>query len=230
MSDSLETLEALLPKLPAAADQRRLGDSLTQAVQDLRDAANQTRRLRALLTLADQLGYGATPEQRGALQTVREAAEDVGLALEEAKDEESLKLAVFDYQKSFIPALTVLDRGAREQWSSTVRDRFAPLVAFGELLEKVGVEDLGRRMASCGRRATSVTGGSAEELGGAVSSLLEELARLQAERAEKIQEGEVGEFLNALAERRATLAMITPAVRAFLEGNQALGRFSVSAA
>lgn len=231
MTDQLEALEALLPQLPAAADRRRLGDRLVQATHDLKDAPTLARRLKSLLSLAKIVGYGVSPDQRAALGEVREAAREVGAALEEANDEESLKLAVFDYQKTLLPTLAVFDRGAREQWTTVVKDRFAPLIAFGELLEKIdGVAELGRKLADCGRRAQRLTGGSAEDLLFGVSAMLAECDALQAERAEKIGEDDVGEFLNALAVGRATLALITPEVRKWLEDNQALGRFRVSAA
>jgi hypothetical protein len=231
MTDQLDALEALLPDLPAAADRRRLGDRLVQAIQDLKEAPSQARRLKALISLAETVGFGASPDQRAMIGELRETAREVGAALEEADDEEGLKSAVYDYQKSLLPALATFDRGAREQWSSVVRDRFAPLIAFGELLEKIdNVADLGRSLADCGRRAQRLTSGSAEDLLSNVTSLLAERDALQTERGEKIGDDDVGEFLNALAVGRATLDLITPDVRAWLDQNQALGRFRVSAA
>jgi hypothetical protein len=231
MTDQLDMLEALLPELPAAADRRRLGDRLVQAIQDLREAPSQARRLKSLIRLAEVVGFGASPDQRATLGELRETARDVGAALEEASDEESLKTAVYDYQKSLLPALATFDRGTREQWTTVVRDQFAPLVAFGELLEKIaGVADLGHRLADCGRRAQRLSGGAAEDLLTGVTAMLAERDALQTERAQQIGDDEVGAFLNALAIGQATLALITPDVRAWLDENHALGRFRVSAA
>jgi hypothetical protein len=229
MSDVLVALEALLPDLPAAADQRRLGDRLSQATQTLREAAQQARRLRAVLQIGEAVGFGAGPDQREMVQELRQTALDVAEALERADDPESLRTAVWDYEKSLLVALANVDRAVRVQWRGVVANRFQPLIGFGDLLSMIdGVSDLGRDMTACGRRAQALDGGSAEELAIQIQALLADFDRLQAERATAIGAGDVGTFLNALAERCATLAMVTDEVRAWLETNQALDQFSVT--
>lgn len=230
MSDRLQTLEDLLPALPAAADQRRLGDRLTQAMLALREAAQQARRLAAVMRIAEAVGFGVTAEQKADLDELRGAAEDVADALEQADDPDSLRDAVYDYEKTLLPALAKLDRLVRIQWSAVVAQRFQPLVSFGELIAQIdGVAPLGRSLASCGRRAQEA-GGTAEDLATEILTLLKELDQLQAQRAAAIGSGDVGAFLNALAERRATLSMITPEVHSWLQQNQALDRFNVTPA
>ena len=229
MTDKLEKLERLLPELPAAVDRQRLGDRLTSATQALREAEHHARRLRALLLLAAELDYGARSDQAEIVAVARREALELSEAFAEADDDESLRAAVYDYEKSFIVALGSLERGVRQHWRTTLADQFQPLIGFGELLAKIdGVADLGRRLADCARRALKSDTGPADQLLIQVQTLLAEYKSLQAERAAAIAADDVGEFLNALADRRATLAMITPAVDAWLRKQQALGRFAVS--
>ena len=228
MSDQLQKLEELLPALPAAADQRRLGDRLDQATQTLREATQQAQRLRAVIKISCAVGYGATPDQAEVLQDLRRTALEVAEALDDADDPESLRTAVWDYEKTFLPALANVDRAARVQWKALVAERFQPLITFGDLLAIMGVGDLGGRMKRCGQRAQMVGTGPAEQVANEVEELLAEIGRLQAERSTAIGTGDVGEFLNALAERRATLLMITPEVRNWLKDHDALEQFSVA--
>ena len=89
--------------------------------------------------------------------------------------------------------------------------------------------NLGTRLAACGQKAmNSGTAGSASELHTAAVALWSEYDALQAERAAEIGEDEVGEFINALADKRATLAMVTPKVQAWLADHSALDRLGVT--
>ncbi len=62
--------------------------------------------------------------------------------------------------------------------------------------------NLGGRLAECGRRGLAANAGSVVDLLPAVQALLAEFEALQEERAGEIRDDEVGDFINALAERR----------------------------
>jgi hypothetical protein len=230
VTDNLEGLEALLEALPGAVDRRRLGDRLTQSMEKLRTAAYQAGRLASLVELAPAIGFGVSPQQRAMLEEVREEGWAVGQALEEAETAEQLRDAVLEYEKGFSNTLGSLDRAVRIHWSSFAAETFRPLIPFGEMLVRTGVDaGLGRRLSDCGRRALAPSdSGSVADLLARVKALLAERDGLDAERSGLVEEGEIGAFLSALSEQKATLAMVTPKVAAWLADKQALERFSVA--
>jgi hypothetical protein len=62
----------------------------------------------------------------------------------------------------------------------------------------------------------------------AIGELRTEFAALQAERAAAVGSDDVGEFINALSENRATLRFVTPAVLAWLIAHDALDEFDIT--
>jgi hypothetical protein len=230
MSDVLEDAEALLERLPDAVVRRRLGERLRQAVDALRTADRQIARITALLELSRIVDFGKTPDQRAVLQGMRECAAAVGASLENAEDAEELRIAVFDYEDTLKKALGALELLIRDRWRAFSADRFQPLIGVGELLTSMNASNnLGGRLADCGRKGTAAANsGSVIELLPAVRALLADFDALQAERAAEIGDDEVGEFINALAERRANLAMVTPKVLGWLKQHGTLERLGVN--
>lgn len=230
MTDLLEDAEALLVDLPDAVERRKLGQRLNQAVTALRNAEHQVGRIVALIELSEIVGFGKTSEQREVLDELIETAQDVGEQLETADSDESLRVAVDEYEHSLPPAISALDRAIRERWRAVVAERFQPLLGLGKLLGSMNVANqLGDRLAACGRAGQAATDvGAITDLLPRVRSLLADYEALQAERAREIGDDDVGEFINALAEHRATLSMVTPNVQSWLDAHQALERLAVS--
>lgn len=230
MTDLLEDAESLLQKLPDAVQRRKLGERLSQAVLALRNAEHQAERMAALVELARITEFGATAEQRVVLDEMVETACEVGEQLEAAETEETLRAAVYEYEHTLPPAISALDRQLRERWRAVFADKFQPLVGLGQLLSSMNVRnDLGGRLAECGRKGQAALNlGSVADLLKSVRELLSELEMLQAERASEIGDDEVGEFINALAEKRATLAMVTVNVHEWLEAHHALDRLGIN--
>ncbi|MFS2108095.1 hypothetical protein ACCC88_00280 [Sphingomonas sp. Sphisp140] len=230
MSDILEDAERLLAQLPDAVDRRRLGQRLSQALVSLRTVDHQVARMTALIELAPMIEFGATEEQREAREEMIEIATDLGEMLEKADSEEALRLAIHEYDNGLPPAIRGFEQHIRERWRVVVGERFAPMVGIGQLLSAMNVpDDLGGRLAACGNQAKNTASlGTVTDLLPQVRCLMNDYATLQAERAREIGEDEVGEFINALAERRATLAMVTDKVRAWLEAHEALDRLGVN--
>lgn len=230
MSDALLEAEALLEQLPDAVSRRTLGERLTKAITELRTAGHQIQRMTALVETADLIDYGKPAQQREILDEMIECAQSVGEALETAEDAVALRAAVDEYSNDLVRAIASLDRSLREHWRVLANERFQPLVGLGELLASINVaNNLGTRLMSCGRNGiASTNASSATELYESVTALSSEYDALQAERAAEIGEDEVGEFINALANKRATLAMVTPKVQAWLTEHTALDRLRIT--
>jgi hypothetical protein len=230
MMDKLVALESLLEELPEAVARRRLGDRLAQSMNALRNADHQIDRINGILDLANLTSFGEKDAEREVLETLKKEAWEVGTELETASTEDSLRDAVYDYERSLQPALAAAERAVRSHWSAVANDKFRAIQLLGELLERIGVAaSLGERMQDCGRRGVSAhSAGQLPETVSRARSLLAELESLQEERSRVIGAGDVGRFINALAEGRATLAMVTPEVGAWLAENEALERFTVA--
>lgn len=229
MSDQLEALEALLDDLPDAASRRRLGDRLNQSMETLRTADHQIGRIEAIVELADLIGMSGAGQGR-LIEQLREEALEVGEWLEVADSDDELRDAVLEYEKVLLRSIANCEHAVRNQWRNSAAQQFRPLVALGELLQRINVEpELGQKLAETGRRALSAEHlGNAQALCTEVRTLIREQQALQEERASRISEGETGQFINALAEHKATLDMVTDEVRAWLEDNRALDRFTVA--
>ncbi|MBJ7533300.1 hypothetical protein JDN40_04155 [Rhodomicrobium vannielii ATCC 17100] len=230
MSDVLVEAEELLKELPDAVDRRKLGDQLRKAVIALGTADRQIARIAALLELSRIVGFGETVDQHAALEDMKECAIDIGAALEEADNEKQLRLAVYEYENSLPRALSALERAVRERWRLVALARFQSLIGIGKLLTSMNVSNnLGSRLEDCGRRGMAASSiGAAADLVTNVKGLLAELDTLQQERAAEISDDDVGIFINALAENRATLAMVNSKVHEWLKEHSALERLGIS--
>lgn len=230
MSDALLEAETLLEQLPEAVSRRTLGERLGKAITELRTAGHQIQRMTALVETADMTGFGTPAHQREMLTEMIECAQAVGEALEDAEDAEALRAAVYEYSTDLSRAIAALERSIRDHWRAVASERYQPLIGLGELLTSMNVaNNLGPRLVACGRNGVnSANVASAADLHGAVSTLSKEYDALQAERAAEIDEDEVGEFINALADKRATLAMVTPKVQAWLAEHAALDRLGIT--
>lgn len=218
MNDSLEELESLLPKLPAAVAQQRLGQQLDTSVEKLQSGKKEAERLQALLELADLLGLEG-PEQHEEKDEACGEAKFVAKALLAAEDAEQLEQAVDRYEREFLPALKTLHRSLIARWTALRNRGFAPLVQVGQMLAKLDPNsDLGDRLAECGRAATNYNpGASAEQFLSEVRRLQEEQVQLQEQRRSAYGDGAIADLINALAENEARLDMITPELRDWLD-------------
>ncbi|MDX0203836.1 hypothetical protein GOB99_30410 [Sinorhizobium meliloti] len=230
MSDALIEAEALLLQLPDAVSRRNLGERLGKAIQELSNASHQMERMTALIQTAELTDFGKQPHQSETLNEMIDCAQMVGEALENAEDAEALREAVFEYSNDLKQAVATLERSIRDNLRTFANERFQPLIGLGELLTSMNVSnDLGSRMIACGRQGMSVSNASsAPQLQAAVAAVLNDYDLLQAERARVIGDDEVGDFINALADKRATLAMVTPKVREWLADHKVLDRLGIT--
>jgi hypothetical protein len=230
MSDHLIELEGLIERLPDAVSQRRLGDYLNQATEKLKGAPQSAVKLDALLSIAAAADFMGDGDPEHVVNSARHTAIELGVSLAEANDESSLREALWAYDKEFVPAMGRLDRAVRSRIRARALEEYHPLIAYGALLGNIAATaDLGARLTAFGRKATAATDQLAPaELLATVQAHAREYLELQAARTALVGAVDVGAFLNALAERRATLEMITPEVWAWLTENKALGQFSVS--
>jgi len=230
VSDNLLEAEALLVQLPDAVTRRRLGERLGEAVTVLKSADAQITRIQALLETAELLGYGRLPQQREVIDEMIGWARRAGTSLEEAEDGDRLRRAVDEYKVSFVQAVAALERAIFDQWHTQAMAKFQPLVELGRLLLALNVaKDLGSRLVNCGEAGlASVRIGSATERLSMVRHLLANYQALQEARSTELGDDEVGEFIKALADNRATLAMVTPKVHSWLTSHNALDSIGVT--
>jgi hypothetical protein len=222
MLDALVELEALLADLPSAMEQQKLGQQLDVSAEKLRAGVAEAERLSALLVLAALLKLD-NKEQLEDLEDARNEARWVGRTLATTEDASQLKEATDRYEKDFLLSLRGVHRNVIQRWEDVARRDFRPLIQVGEMLEKLDPSSsLGREMTVCGRTATSFQRVSnANELLDHVRSFLATRGELQRRRRSEYGDGEIAEFVNALAEDRAKLDMITPDVRKWLDSHGA---------
>ncbi len=230
MSDALIEAEAFLEQLPDAVSRRTFGERLGQAIQELSNASHQMERMTALIQTAELTDFGKQAHQSEPLTEMIDCAQMVGEGLENAENAEALREAVFEYSNDLKQAVAALERSIRDNLRTFANERFQPLIGLGELLTSMNVsDDLGSRLMACGRQGMSVLNvSSASQLQTALATVLDDYELLQAERVRLIGEDEVGDFINALADKRATLAMVTPKVREWLSDQDVLDNLGIT--
>lgn len=225
--DYLVELECLLPQLPEAVQQRRLGDSLKRAAEDLKGAQQVAEDLRCSTEIAELIDY-----RDDQLEEALERAEEIGEALENADSAERLAAALNDYRTELLASVRTLKSGVRARWRQVRSERFGPLLGVGELLSgmKGEISELGAQFVALNQNAMAVKDEtSLKAMLEEVRLVFSEYERLKQVRGKLVGADEVGDFLNAVAEGRARLSMVSDAVRTWLERNGALDRFSVNA-
>ena len=222
MLDALVELEGLLIELPSAMERQKLGQQLDVSADKLRNGVAEAERLSALLALAVLLEI-ENREQLEDLDDARNEAWRVGSLLVATEDASQLKEATDRYEKDFLQALKGIHRNVVQRWEEVVRRDFRPLIQVGAMLEKLDPSSsLGREMASCGQAPAGIQHVSnASELLTQVRDLVAKREELQRKRRSEYGDGAVAEFVNALAENRATLNMVTPDVRKWLDSHGA---------
>lgn len=225
MTCDLKQVEELILQLPLAVERRKLGERLREAVQALQAAPQQIQRIRALMELAGVLECSPT-----LLKEVRDTALYIGEDLENVTNPEVLRTATDEYRRILLPAVGRLEHALRERCRVFVAERFQPQVGIGTLLTQMHVPDnLGVRLAACAQRGIQLaTQGTVAEMLSGLRAQIAELDALQRERSARIPDDEVGSFITALAEKKATLAMVTPNVTQWLAVHGALEDFSVT--
>lgn len=230
MTDALVLLEGLLEELPAAVETRRLGDALTRATTAIEQSGRQMDRIEAILKLAERLGYGASGDQQELILEFRAIVDSVGKMLATASSIEDLNAALYEFQNELKTTIVTLERDLMAHWRQVIVRDFEPMVAVGDLMGRIGnYADLGRRLSQCGRNAAA----QAQTLGAIdllskVERLYADAEKLNTERRHALGEGDVAGFFNALAENKATLAIVTNEIRDWLVANQALEKMKVS--
>lgn len=232
MTDPLVDLENLAPGLSAAAAGVRLGEQAERLMSKFDDAARQQRRLSALIDLAVVLNAKADSQIKTFGDRALAAAQEAGEAMAETHDAASLDIAVESF-RDYTQALGVLEANLRPVWRSHVDQQFSPLASVGGLLANFpGSRDLGQRMQALagGAAASAQAVEPPEDLLGAVRSLLERRLALLVEQQAVADAPEVMAFLQALADQRATLDLLTPEVLAWLKAQDALTALQVVSA
>jgi hypothetical protein len=231
MTDLLVDAEDYLNRLPEAVSRRKLGEGLGGVLRTLSNSEQQIAKIAAFFELAKLLHFPTSQSDEEIFEDLRGCVEAMAKSLNAAENSDTLRKLEDVYTKEFNPAVTAYERAIREYWRNIISSQFRPLISIGELLNSMNVaNNLGQRLRDCGQRAVDSNQrlDSATELRKLAFDLLVEYKELQAERAAQIAEDEVGDFINALLEKRATLSLVTPKVHAWLIKHNALDSLGVT--
>lgn len=225
----LSQLQALLPSLPDAVARTRFGDSLKQIAQEVGDVATRAADAKALIEIAAITKFATNEHRTELLEEMTGWCSLTAKALKAADTDLTLREAKDSYGK-FKKAQNSLRSALGEHWDAVRRAQYEPLSAYGDILGLV--PDLGRlaqgfKDCAVNSRKIGMAQGP-QALLAHILAMRAELAGLQQSRSETVKDPSVGEFLNALADRAATLGHLTDEVIVWLREHNAVGRFRVT--
>ena len=227
MTDALSELEQLLERLPTAVQHRRIGESLGQTAETLKEAPRHIQRMKAVAAVARETCFDSDASQKNMLKNFSDLSIDLSNMMINAQTAENLREVRENYS-DFIKELPRLETNVRRHCQSVIDSEFNALGVIGALLKKIdGAADLAERLVALALNARQTTSTPMIELHEAIPRLRRRRADLDAERRSFTKDAEVDNFFNALADNRATLAHVTPMVRDWLAEHGALDRFAV---
>ena len=229
MTDVLDLLEDLAPKIDSARQSLAFGDAAQQARKPVERAPRQAILLALLVQCALDLEGLQDATLRQKIENAISKAESVGESFAEARTAADLEAAAADYPMVGAAVTMAVDR-LTTHWSHLVARDFADLAAVGGLLGRIaGAEAIGAQLVEISAQAQALAQNNPplERL----AELAPELRRRRTETLAAMQaftgEAEVDAFLTAVTRQEATLDMVTPTVLAWLGERQALSAFRV---
>lgn len=225
----LAHLEALLPDLPRAVARTKFGDNLRSISQDIRDVANLAKDARALLAIAVATKLVDLPARRQRVEDMFDACVVAARQFEAAKDDDALRIAKDDYSE-WKKSIRALSTAVIEHWENVRSKQFDPLMPYGEILALVpGLAALAQQFVACSRQAKAISlAGGATAMLDKIEAVQSTLRVLQEQRAEQVRDPAVGHFLNAVADRKATLDDVNDEVLRWLRENGGAKRFQLT--
>jgi len=224
----LEELEKLIPKIEPAVRKSRFGEGL-QKISDIAQFADNLRvNFRATLDVANRTEYGRRSDHVEAIEKVVLEADTLSKVLLHSSNEDDLVRARAlreDLQKSYESLFRSL-RGHIERW---VEEQFVSQRGYTDLLKKIPqTMAFGLAQEACCNEALRArTVRNAVEMQSIIQRVCEQRETLNTQKESLNQIPGAGNFLEAIAEQRATLADVTPEVMSWLVEMNALETFSV---
>jgi hypothetical protein len=227
--DRLLRLEQLVPLCEPIRKGAEYGTALAEATGEVRKAEALPGRLEslepALLTLARTQHLPASE-----LIPDLEKLEGAGYTLEQCVNADALKearFAVKDVQEAFLRIEALVSKA----WVARVQAEFGPLQRLGAVL--AGIPDTKTAGIELQKWATQALGVAGS--GPPTAESVNQLAMAQAEQATRLEalgklgiDAAVTSFLLEVANKRATLASLTPQVLEWLRAKNAQSRFHIN--
>lgn len=227
--DSLQELEGLLSGLGRAVERRSLGEALTEAcnrLDTLRPRLDRDLELEPVLPLLSTQLQGV---QRDTVEARLNSLRGLGTRTCEAETREQLSQLIREFPQ-VTEWLKEIERILEEAWRKRVEQEFNPTSALGKVLKEIkDTADLGAEMTKVAGEAARLARGlprSAQQRESFAKALEDRNSAsilLEHTGAERV----VVEFLQAVADEKATLAHVNSAVAAWLSTHGAAERFKV---
>lgn len=226
--NQLSKLAELMPSIAPAIERTRFGAGLADLRTIETDADTIVSDFAAALAVSGKTRFAERSDHREQLENVVLTAADLSRLLLAASDDRDLAKAKasIDELKKSCQLLFRSIRGHTETW---VDREFGPLRTYGELLQKIPyTEMLGKAYQQCHQEALLAKASRGlKDLNQIVVKVCDVKDALDAQRKALSEIPGVGDFLNAIAENRATLADLTPDVLKWLVSTGSLTTFSV---
>jgi hypothetical protein len=226
--DRLQRLEQLVPLCESIRKGSEYRAALAQAASEVRGAATLPERLESLepaLHLLQGTQY-LPPED---LTADFERLEAAGHALEQCVNTDALKDARFSV-KDIREALQRVEAQISKAWDARVHAEFGPLQRLGAVLAEIpDTKATGLELQKWAAHALGAAGGGAP-----TADSVKQFDKARAEQAARLDalgklgvDAAVSSFLLEVANKRATLARMTPEVLEWLRVKNAHSRFRI---
>ncbi|QYC11506.1 hypothetical protein [Brevundimonas nasdae] len=229
MTDVLDLLEDLEPRIASAKKSIAFGDAAERARRPVEQAPRHAALLLRLVQCVEDLDGFADAALRQRIGKAIAVADDLGGSLGTAANADDLDGVAIDYAQ-MNQALSGLTDRIKDHWSNLVNSDFNGLIAVGELLGKIsGAEAIGAELVKIGQEARALTEPNTSQ-----DRLIDWAPALRTRRSSTLEamraftgQAEVDDFLAAVVMQTATLSLVTPTVLSWLNDRNALSAFNV---
>jgi ABC-type transporter Mla subunit MlaD len=227
--DNLARLEAALPKLAPALEQKHLGIALSQAQTALKPFEPQLRQLDAL-TDAAALLWEYLDLNRRDLEDIADELDELASEMEEASTQYELNGITKTFPNTASKHIPRYNRTVHAMVRRYSAKELSSLGALGRLLVKIGQSEIGHKLQKLETDAKRLEQTSPSALAEGIRAIQAQKTTTQAEVTALAKEPEVDVFLSALSRSQCSLGHVTPKVLEWLDRLGAREQFRVLSA